>query len=379
MNLGFIAERLKQARNDLQISLQEVSKATSISVQRLQDIEAGQVKPTGDDVLMLAAFYRCDYRSFLDASRPLSTQKVNTLFRRYGSELSSGDLLAIQEFLFLCEIESDLEKVLFKRKNLFSSVPVGDYFKGHGKAAARELRGVYGYKGEIPVDVYRDFRECGAHIFRRRLSNKDISGLYVNHPIAGNCILINFNEDVYRQRFSVAHEFAHSVFDSEESSHISFFTGSARYSNVDKMEIRANSFASEYLLPENVLRKLPKINSENIVIVAARLMVSCAALVKALKDLSLLNDAEAAHLRQYRVSRHVKTDPEAPKSLTENQRLRRMQLLDKGLTDYYVSLCFDAKDRDLISMGRLAEALMSEGGELAEIASIYGRSLPHGA
>lgn len=203
--------------------------------------------------------------------------------------------------------------------------------------------------------------------------------VYINHPVAGDCILVNFNEDVYRQRFSVAHEFAHSVFDKNTIPHVTFYKSNGKYSDADRIEIRANSFASEYLLPENVLRRLPKVSSGNITDIASRLMVSCAALVKGLKDLGLLSESEATALKGYRVQKYLKSDPEAPKNLTDAQRQRRLQLLERGLTDYYVALCFDAKDRDLISTGRLSEALMVTGGELIEIASIYGRSLPYGA
>jgi Zn-dependent peptidase ImmA (M78 family) len=63
----------------------------------------------------------------------------------------------------------------------------------------------------VPLDVYADFRSIGIHVFRRKLGNSKISGLFIMHPVAGKCALVNSNEDVYRQRFSAAHETIHRL------------------------------------------------------------------------------------------------------------------------------------------------------------------------
>jgi hypothetical protein len=60
-----------------------------------------------------------------------------------------------------------------------------------------------------------------------------------------------------------------------------------------------------------------------------------------------------------------------------SQRERKARLLELGLSDFYVGLCFNAFSNGIISVGRLAEALLSSQAELTELANIYGRSL-HG-
>jgi hypothetical protein len=77
------------------------------------------------------------------------------------------------------------------------------------------------------------------------------------------------------------------------------------------------------------------------------------------------------------VPRETKIDPELPDSLNTIQRQRKARLLELGLSDFYVGLCFDGFKSNVISIGRLAEALLSSHGELAELASLYGRTL-HG-
>src|SRR5690606_9952762 len=118
--------------------------------------------------------------------------------------------------------------------------------------AAAALRSQLGYEPNVvPRNVYEDFRLIGIHVFRRALANAEISGLYVEHPIAGHCVLVNYDEDVYRQRFSVSHEAAHAIFDSSEGVVVTFEARSSKYTKSDLKEIRANSFASHYLMPRS--------------------------------------------------------------------------------------------------------------------------------
>lgn len=73
-----------------------------------------------------------------------------------------------------------------------------------------------------------------------------------------------------------------------------------------------------------------------------------------------------------------KIDPEAPKSLTQKQQARRLNLLSRGLSDYYVGLCFEAYHRRIISAGRLGEALLANHAETREISILFGRSIHYG-
>jgi hypothetical protein len=54
-----------------------------------------------------------------------------------------------------------------------------------------------------------------------------------------------------------------------------------------------------------------------------------------------------------------------------------MALLERGLSNHYVDLCFMAHDRGLISTGRLAEMLRVDHTELSEIGVLYGRTMAH--
>ena len=379
INVNLVAERLRQARETLLYSIEEASQATGIASQRLIAIECGREVPTGDDVLILANLYDCDFRSFLDENSPPAVQQSDILFRRYGESFGVEDRRSVQEFLHLCQIEASLERLLEIRASPFPFSPSGSYAKGHGQNAAEALRRHLGYRdNEAPRDIYSDFRGIGIHVFRRKLSNEDISGLYINDPIAGHCVLINYSEDLYRQRFSVAHEMAHAIFDSAEGVLLTYEWRSAKYNAKDLREIRANSFASHFLMPVTMLKGLPTLDEERAKHWAQQFRVSTAALAKALKDAALVDEAAARRIRAVHVPKDIKIDPEAPEFLSETQRERRMALLERGLSNHYVDLCFMAHDRGLISTGRLAEMLQVNNTELSEIGVLYGRTLGHG-
>ena len=111
---------------------------------------------------------------------------------------------------------------------------------------------------------------------------------------------------------------------------------------------------------------------------AQKFRVSTAALAKALRDANLIDENMGKQIRGARVPRNEKIDPEAPENLTEAQKRRRLDLLERGLSSHYVNLCFKAHDQGDISAGRLAEVLRVEYADLADIGMLFGRTIGHG-
>lgn len=377
IDLKTLGSKLAKYRGQLKESIIEVASATGIDPARLTAIEAGQVEPTGDDVLILADHYRCDFKFFISNEEVAPFEQTETLYRAHGSDFTKEDRRAIQDFLYLCETEDFLMRELGRPPKDFAFSPSGDFYKGHGEAAAARLRTALGHDDRaVPRDVYAEFRSVGVHIFRRKLGNSNISGLFIMHPVAGKCALVNHSEDVYRQRFSAAHEMAHAIFDSSQGASVSY----EKPSGLDYLELRANRFASCFLMPPAFLRKLPSPNhwsDSDAQRWANDLRVSCVALAIALKEAKLIDQANYDRIRRLRVAREAKLDPELPESLNAVQRKRKAHLLELGLSDFYVGLCFEGFSAGLISVGRLAEALLCSHGELAELATLYGQTL-HG-
>lgn len=377
INLQMLGEKLVKYRDQLQESLEEVAAATGIELGRLAAIESASLEPTGDEVLILADHYQCDFKFFISNERVAPFEQTEALYRAHGSDFTKADRRAIQEFLYLCETEAYLMAQLGRAGEKFAFTPVGAYLKAHGEAAAHALRTALGYDSNaVPRDVYSEFRKVGVHVFRRRLGNSEISGLFIMHPVAGRCALVNHSEDVYRQRFSAAHEMAHAIFDVDEIASVSYFTPRGK----DLREVRANRFASCFLMPPDFLAGLPdprSWNDRDAVDWANRLRVSCHALGIALLEAKLIDSSRSQEIQRLRVPQADKVDPELPASLTVAERRRKEHLLERGLSDAYVGLCFDALQSGVISTGRLSEALLTSASELPSVASLFGRSL-HG-
>lgn len=377
INLKLIAARLAQARSLQDVSAETVSSHTGIAPTRLTVIEAGAEAPSGDELLILANYYARDFRDFIDPSRPEPFKQTDILYRRHGDTFTPGDRRAIQEFLFLCEIEATLQKEMGLQHTAFAFEPsANELHKVQGPKAAAALRKALGHhRAQIPMDVYADFRQIGLHVFRRRLVTSEISGLYIEHPIAGHCILVNYDEDIYRQRFSASHEAAHAIFDSSDAASVSYQRSSSKYDQQDLKELRANRFASCYLMPPEHLPNVQRWDTEHAVHWAQALKVSTEALSLALLTARRIDQDTAKLIRSVRVPMADKVDPEAPNDLNEVQLNRRKKLLERGLSDYYVGLCFEAHQRGLISAGRLGEALLADHQETREISALYGRRI----
>lgn len=378
IDLQMLGSKLQRYRNQVGASLDDVSTATGISQQSLKDYEGARREPTGDEVLILADYYKCDYKFFISNEQLAAFEQTETLFRKYSAELSREDRWAILEFLFLCDSEEFLMMNLSAQSRIpFAFKKSGTFLKTHAIEAATALRRHLGYDDKkVGMDVYDDFRAIGFHVFRRHLANSSISGLCIRHPRAGKCLLVNYTEDVYRQRFTAAHEAAHAILDDDQDFVVSF-SGEKN----DLSEIRANTFASRYLMPPEFLRQIPQSDQWDPTKArewASKLKVSTEALAYALKDAGLVSETLMLMIKATKVPKDAKVDPELPSNLSPRSHQRRSELLSQGLSMHYVKLCFDGYERGLVSSGRLSEMLLLSNDELPVVAELYGRRLLHG-
>jgi len=371
IDLAEFGKKLLRCRTQLQLSVAEVADSTGLSAARLQGFEEGCAAPSGDDILVLADFFACDYRFFISNERLAAFEQTDSLYRMHGAEFSKEDRRNILEFIFLCECEQQLERELDRPIASFEFIARGKYFKGQGAEAADALRKHFRYlPNSVPSNVYADFRKLGFHLFRRRLRNSKISGLTIRHPYAGTCILVNYDEDIYRQRFTAAHEAAHGILDRDQDVVVSFASPSTR---LPLVEVRANTFAARYLLPPSLVQAIPvKLwNATEALQWASQFKVSTSALAISLKEAGLIDEPTARRLQQVRVPADSKVDPEL--SGVQGRALeRKRELLERGLSSYYVELCFEALSKELVSLGRVAEMMLVDDFEVAEIAALFG-------
>ena len=376
-DLKLFSSKLLRYREQMNVTVPSLARATGIPSDRLTGLEAAEVVPTGDEILILADFYRCDYKFFISNERVAPFEETEALYRQHGDEFSRADRRSVQDFLFLCECEQSLMQwkgIAVKPKKLKlgeSAAP-----KQQAAAAAAALRKHLGLSfNELDPDIYHMIRRLGIHVFRRRLANSKISGVFIKHPTAGPCILVNYSEDVFRQRFTAAHELGHAIFDADEDFVVSFAgPGSSG------REVRANLFASRLLLPPDFLRAIPEADSwdaDKLLHWSIKMKINPQPLCYALQQAQLLAHNEVKKLESVKLPRAAKSDPEVPPNLSPNSQERIRGLLQRGLSRFFVRLCFDAYTQNEVSAGRLAEMLLCDEEALNEIAELYGVSLAY--
>lgn len=374
-DLLLFGTKLSRCRQQLQLSVSEVSALTGIADERLVSLEGGKIEPTGDEVLIFADVFKQNYQFFISNQQKAASEEVDILYRKFGDDFTKADRWAISEFLFLCECEDFVFKQSGLSAKSFHFQPTGDFFKGHGEEGAKALRRSLGYNDtSIVHDPYQTFRSLGLHIFRRKLINSNISGLFINHPTAGRCILVNYNEDIYRQNFTLAHEVGHAIFDYRENVNISF----EKWDSTDLREVRANTFASNFLIPKGIFTELHAQNwtEGHLLQIAQQLKVNTQPLLIAMKSAGIISQGKYTQLQNVKVPMLQKTDPEL-KEISDNFLQAKKRVLEKGLSTYYVQLVFDGYKKGILSAGRLAEMLLCSENELVAILTLFNFHLDY--
>jgi Zn-dependent peptidase ImmA (M78 family) len=372
-DLALLAKKIRMCRQTYGLSPSDLAGRSGITEERISDLEEAKATPSGDEILVLSDVFLCDFKFFLSDEVELTFKRVRKLFRMLGEELSDSDRWSINEFLFLCEGEDYLEAILGRVRAPLPIIPMRTSFqKGHGADGAKEIRRLL-QLGEqsIMVDPYSMLRRFNVHIFRRRMSGSNLSGLTLRHPEIGPCVLVNYDEDVFRQRFTLAHEFGHALLDIDDTIVVSH----KKWSGRNLSEIRANTFAAHLVCPGSALTALPeprRWDADRLRTVSRKLGLNPAAVLIALKEAKLLTADRARTLDGLRIDVAEKEDPEFL-NLTDAGVVRKRTLLERGLTNYYVGLAFDAFDAGLISRGRLGQLLLVPPDELPEIEQLFGR------
>jgi len=374
-DLNLFGNKLLRCRDQLQLSQTEVANRIGIDLSHFKLLEEGKVTPTGDEVLILADFFKQDYQFFITNDIKSAIEQVQILYRKHGSEFSKQDRWVIQEFLYLCECEQQAFDLTDFEISTFDFKPQGNHFKSHGTQAATKLRQKLGLRTDsLIIDVYGLFRKLGIHIFRRKLQNSSISGLFINHPKAGKCVLVNYDEDIYRQNFTVAHEIGHAIFDFKDDINISF----NNWDKSDLREIRANTFASCFLIPKEEIAKRSNIQwtAQIIISLAKQLKVNIQPLIISIKQENLINQASYDKLKTLKVPTNDKIDPEL-QGLSEKRYQVKSSLLEKGLSQFYINLCYKAYSDGLISAQRLAEMFLVDESGLIDLLLQFNLSLSY--
>lgn len=380
MNFDYhlLGNKLKEARENQQYEISEVAEYIDKSAIDYHKIETGDyITLEGDTLVLLAKLFKIDFRYLVTGNYPSAESQITKLFRQ-NSELSKRDRRAIQAFIRLCETKNDIEKMLNVIKHPPKKYTNSDFktniHKNQGIVAAANERERLNITGGL-TNIYSLLRSQNIHIFRRKLEDKNISGVYIRHPHAGHCILINYVDDIYRQNFSTAHEYCHVLFDSESEQRISYDRTN------DYIEVRANNFASNFLVPSSVFTELTqKVASYDfistwIINKCKKYMVNKYVLIFRLSDLNIISETMKNNLlsdKKLNVVKTYKEDPEL-EMVSPNLIAPLQKLMRNGISLEYINLCRSAFNEGFITYSKMVNSLhldFHEGKQVANMMDI---------
>ena len=120
--------------------------------------------------------------------------------------------------------------------------------------------GISDFSSGVPiVEILSKF---GFKIFQSDLEPDDLAAYIVVDPHfedtfgSSKITCVDINDSIGHKIFSLAHELAHYIFDFNESEKLIFYDTYYRHDHDDQLEEkRANQFAANLLMPEEVFRK----------------------------------------------------------------------------------------------------------------------------
>lgn len=127
-------------------------------------------------------------------------------------------------------------------------------------------------ENKYPLPVVQLLNQMNFGLFRTRFKNPNQSGVIavdsalpeINKLFeTGRIILVNEKDSTAHQRFTIAHELAHYIFDYDEMSQPKYYKPYLTTETEDSAELRANRFAAELLMPtEDFSAKFEELKQE---------------------------------------------------------------------------------------------------------------------
>ena len=251
-----LGQRLKAAREAVALTQDEVAARLDLSRSAIAQIELGNRAVSSLELDQLAHLYGRDIRELLaDGFR--EEDALVALFRANADLADHAETAgALRHCLSLGREMTNLERLVGLDRDVSAAVRYGlaahrskwEAIKQGTKVADQERRrlGI----GETPVvDIIELLETQGVRTALVDLP-ADVSGLTLIDVEVGPFVAVNEHEHLLRRTFSFAHEYAHVLLDRNAQGTIS----RARERN-DLIEVRANAFAANLLMPEAGVRQ----------------------------------------------------------------------------------------------------------------------------
>lgn len=279
-------ERIRQAREVRGLTQKDLANNAGIKQAAIAQFESGQSKPSQEVI----------QRIILQTGFPLSFFKMPTsidltagslLYRARAAMTSKESSKARQFARIIYEVAEKLrEKINLPPLN----IPILDT---DPISAAKQTRSAFGLSPDTPIyNLIEVIERNGILVISlpEKINNQDAFSSWVYSDEKKPIIVIsNSDSPIDRIRFSIAHELGHLVLHSQN------LTGS--YEDIEK---QADIFASEFLMPETVLRKelSHPITLLKLSPLKQRWRVSIQSLIRKAYDLEIITQRQYRYLMQ---------------------------------------------------------------------------------
>jgi Zn-dependent peptidase ImmA (M78 family)/DNA-binding XRE family transcriptional regulator len=247
-----LGSRLQDARRARNLTQEAVAERLGISRTTLVAIEKGERRITAHEIRQLADLYGRKVGDFV--GHRIVTEDLVPQFRTTIRDDPDGPLQSVTEQLQrLAERYVELEQ-MWSAPLARNYPPVNELTGTPPELAGEELataeRNRLGL-GDGPLGNLRDRLETdiGLRIFYIDMPAK-VAGLFAYNDTLGGCIAINAHHPYGRQRWTLAHEYAHFL-SSRFSPEVTWLNDKKR----PPREVLADSFAKNFLMPSAALNR----------------------------------------------------------------------------------------------------------------------------
>lgn len=245
-----LGRRIRSARESCGLTQEQLGEAVGLSRVAIGQVETGGRTVSGIELDRIAYAVGRDIKAFFD-SQFVEQDALAALFRSNPQLTERAELLhALQNSLALGHEVTGLEHLLgIDRVQLLAAgydLPAPrsrwDAIQQGQKVAGDERQRLGA--GVSPIGDLAELLEAQGLRTAAVSLPDNISGLTLSDPKIGMFIVINADHPPLRKRFSLAHEYAHVLIDRDRSGALSRAENRA-----DLLEVRANAFAAELLMP----------------------------------------------------------------------------------------------------------------------------------
>lgn len=372
-DLSLFASKLKKLIEMQEYSLDEFSNLTKVSLNRLNELIKGSKAPTGGEILIFSDVLKIEHEYFISNEVTSLVEKTETFFRNTEGVITRSDKRIITETLNTALFYKYLQDVRNIRNVEFNPESESDNHVQQGMDAALQLRKQLKYPvDKVDINPFAIARQMGIQVYRRKLSDSSISGIHLSSLETGKVILINYKDDLYRQNFSVLHEMAHSIFDGKDAFEISLESDN-NDKNKQYSEYRANKFASTFLIPPELARRIYKTykSDDDFKKIANQYSVNPITLAISLNSNNLISEEEFERLKKLKIPIPNKVDPELS-GLSKHAIERFSYLQSRGISLSFFRLIIDAYTQNDISFSKICEVLSLQSLDVYELLDSMG-------